>query len=172
MSTLLRAGWLLAEFGWREELATFRESQVGNSVPLHWQIILIVTMVASIFAFFGLWTRLRSRERNQAQAVDDAYVRQAAAVLSLSGQTVRDLKRLAKTAGVSQPVALLLSPNNLLWAMRAAQQEAADAGLVARVDRLCHQLFGLSLQEADATARAALTADAAPARPPDDDRAP
>jgi len=169
MSTLLRAGWLLAEFGWREELATFRESQVGNPVPLHLQIILVVTMVASIFAFFGLWTRLRSRERSQAQAIDDAYVRQAAAVLSLSGQTVRDLKRLAKTAGVSQPVALLLSPNNLLWAVRVAQQADADARLIARVDRVCHQLFGLSLQEADATARAPMAADLTTARRQDDD---
>jgi uncharacterized iron-regulated membrane protein len=148
MTLLAESTWLLAEYGWREELATFRQSQVGNPIPLGYQIALIVMCVAAIFAFFGIWARWRQRERGARQQIDDAYLRQAATVLSLSRQAVSDLRRIARSAGVSQPVVLLLSPANLSFAVRAAQQESADAALQARLASLCQELFGVGLDGA------------------------
>jgi hypothetical protein len=71
-----------------------------------------------------------------------------AGTLGLRWRDVRDLRWIARHAGVSRPCALVLSPAGLAGALQIALGKQDDPSLRRRMDTLCRMLFGVPLPAA------------------------
>jgi len=106
-------------------------------------VVLLILLLACLFG----------REPGAEVEPRTNYLMLAVDLLGLSESDRRDLKRIAKSAGLKQPAAMLLSPMNLARAAAATLATENDEELRGRVERLCVRLFDAPLPKPRALPR-------------------
>jgi hypothetical protein len=106
-------------------------------------LVLLVVVSARCFG--------RPRSTGGKSRVD--YLTPAVDVLGLSESDRRDLQRIARRAGLEQPVAMLLSPANLARAAAPTLAAENDDELRRRIEHLCVRLFDTPLPDPERLAQ-------------------
>jgi len=112
-----------------------------NTGPQGAHIAVFVVGALILCGLLILFYRYWSPETRSATRPGADYLKIACELLELSDQEQRDVRRIARLAGLSQPVALLLSPTNLAWATDRALARTSEPDLRRRMDRLSRKLF-------------------------------
>ena len=115
-----------------------RAETVGFLIGLAASLLLIIVLAH----FFG-----RERRATAVPRVD--YLTLAVDLLGLSESDRRDLRRIARQAGLEQPAAMLLSPANLAHAATPLLRAANDGKLRRRIEQLSARLFDAPLPTAE-----------------------
>lgn len=150
----------------RDQLSTLRAMrhgfEPGGGPSLGTGPLLAALAVLAALALILLLARWR-----RPQAAPPDLLAKAVRRLALSRSDLRDLRTLATRAELAEPAAMLLSPANLLHALRAAGQAEPDPDLERRLARLAERLFGTPLPEEPPPEPPGLRAAPAGAGPPD-----
>lgn len=130
-----------------ERIESFRrafQQQPSQDLPAVLSIFAIVA--AACVGIFLLDRIARVSRRPRAPRRED-YLARVAGTLGLRWREVRDLRWIARHAGISQPCALVLSPTGLATALNVALGKQDNPPLRRRVDTLCRALFGVPLPQ-------------------------
>lgn len=115
-------------------------------------VVFVVSMVT--FALLIIVAgRLFAHDRGPAVEPQVDYLTLAVDVLGLSESDRLDLQKVARQAGLEQPVAMLLSPANLARAAAAALAVETRGELRQQLERLCLRLFEVPLPDPERLAR-------------------
>ncbi len=128
-----------------ERIESFRKAfrqQPSQDLPA---IVSIFAMVAAACVIIFLLDRVARVSRRPRTPKRDDYLGRVAGTLGLRWRDVRDLRWIARHAGVSRPCALLLSPTGLARALNTALGRQDDPAMRRRVDTMSRALFGVAL---------------------------
>ncbi|MFQ5804987.1 MAG: hypothetical protein ACE5I3_00905 [Phycisphaerae bacterium] len=109
-------------------------------------MVLLAGLVA-VLLLIVLCARYFDPERRAVAEPQPDYLAGAVEVLGLSERDRRDLQRIARQAGLEQPVAMLLSPANLAHAAGPTLNTENDGELRRRIEHLCARLFDVPLPD-------------------------
>ena len=116
--------------------------QRAETLALGAGLIAFVLLVALAAKYFG-------REPGTVAEPRIDYLTLAVDVLGFSESDRRDLQRIARQAGLEQPAAMLLSPENLARAAAPTLNVERNTELRDRVDDICRRLFNTPLPDPD-----------------------
>ncbi len=111
------------------------------------QLTVTLACAALLAATVAAVVRIASEKRRARLALRASYLRRATELLGLDRHTCGDLVCLAERAKLPCPAAMLLSPQNLAYAVNLARRCRPDPELEQRLDRLCRELFGTPLPD-------------------------
>jgi len=117
-----------------------------TSGPKNAESVAFIVGVVAFVLLVVVAARVFGRERGAAAQHQVDYLTIAVDVLGLSESERRDLQKIARRAGLQQPVAMLLSPANLAQAAAAAEIEH-DPHFRPWLDELCQRLFETPLPD-------------------------
>jgi hypothetical protein len=104
--------------------------------------LVVVALVVAVFIGVLLVIARRSRDGGRVEKPPTDYLTQAVDLLGMSERARRDLRTVAQRAALREPLAMLLSPENMRRAVEAAQLGPRDAELARRLEALADELFG------------------------------
>jgi hypothetical protein len=116
-----------------------------TSGPRGTETLALVLGLAGLVLVIVIAARLFGSERSRPTDTHVDYLTIAVDVLGLSEEDRRLLQQVARRAGLEQPVAMLLSPQNLAHAAAPTLAVGDDERLRERLDQLSRQLFGTPL---------------------------
>lgn len=130
-----------------ERIESFRrafQQQPAQDLPA---VLSIFAIVAAACVGIFLLDRIARVSRQPRAPRREDYLARVAGTLGLRWRDVRDLRWIARHAGISQPCALVLSPTGLAVALNVALGKQDDPTLRRRMDTLCRSLFGVPLPQ-------------------------
>ncbi len=89
---------------------------------------------------------LNQRQNGQRSGEQVDYLARGATQAGLSARELDDLRLITTRARLAHPTTVLLSPENLEQAVRAATEKQADPSLERRMNRLSQKLFNVELR--------------------------
>lgn len=132
--------WLLAQNPVLDSIQhtfTTGPSAVGVVVFISGAVFVLAMILIAARLFVG------RGERDDEPAVD--YLTTAVDLLGLSESDRRLLQKVAASANLRQPAAMLLSPENLAAAAGPLLKSRRDDAVRRRIENLCRQLFEVPL---------------------------
>jgi hypothetical protein len=122
-------------------------SKALNAGPERVETLVFFSSAAVLVLLLLLLARWSGRRAGGQDGRQPDYLALAVDWLGLDERDRRDLRRIAKRAGVRQPVSMLLSPMNLAHAAAATLEAEKDREFRARIGRLCVRLFDTPLPD-------------------------
>lgn len=122
-----------------------RLSQGFNQAPTAGETWTLVVVVAGIVTAIIVLARFVGRERRVKPPPKVDYLALSADLLGLSELEAADLRHVAHYSRLEHPVAMLLSPANLAWAVHHALGRASSPERRERLERLALKLYGVPL---------------------------
>jgi hypothetical protein len=113
--------------------------------PRGTEILALVLGLATLALLIVIAARFFTSERQKSTGTQVDYLTMAVDLLGLSEEDRRLLQQVAQHTGLEQPVAMLLSPQNLAHAAASALSPEDGGRLRKRLEQLSMQLFGTPL---------------------------